>query len=601
MDNIFFSNGRFKTREVLVGNIGIGGNNPIRIQSMLNTKTQDVDACVKQILDLEEAGAEIVRLTVQGLAEVKACEKIRSQLIQKKSSIPLVADIHFFPEAALQVIDFVDKVRINPGNFIDKSFALDKTFNPQNLGNEKEKIQEKLIPLIEKCKKQKKSLRIGVNHGSLSSRMVYLYGNTEKGMVESALEYASIAKENDFHALVFSLKASCPKQMIKAYELLVEEMIKRSWNYPLHLGVTEAGFGLEGRIKSSLGIGSLLLKGIGDTIRVSLTEDPIFEIEPAQRLCEIQQRYQKKCQTPLFTKFSNEKNEKPGDLLVLPIKNRDIEEKDFEKNLSLNTNKAPQYLLLKEKPSLKTEKILNNLSQHSLKILNPFKNFGLPLFSFDEQSIPENSAVFVQKVSTKSIKNLLMINPSLVLFEITLENLSSALNCIKTLKQRKLKIPIILYCRPQDSRNNAPYEASSVLGLFLLNDEADGICIDNNDPYQTIQELSLIILQGSKRRRFKAEFISCPGCGRTSYDLQAVAKEIKEKLSHLTHLKIAVMGCSVNGPGEMADADFGYVGSGKNQVDLYYQKTCIEKNIPANIALEKLISLIQDKNLWTDP
>ena len=291
--NSHFKTNRWKTREVMIGSIGIGGNNPVRIQSMTTSSTRDVEATINQAMRLADAGCEIVRVTVQGIKEAEACEAIKNGLIQRNYTIPLVADIHFFPPAAIRVIDFVDKVRVNPGNYVDKraSFRV-IDYDDASYAKEIEKIEEKFTPLVEKCKHLKKAIRIGTNHGSLSDRIMNRYGDTPRGMVESALEFARICRKNDFHDFIFSMKASNPKVMILAYRLLVAEMITLGWDYPLHLGVTEAGEGEDGRIKSAMGIGSLLLDGIGDTIRVSLTEDAWNEIAPCKHLISLAKAYE---------------------------------------------------------------------------------------------------------------------------------------------------------------------------------------------------------------------------------------------------------------------------------------------------------------------
>ena len=459
---------RWKTRVVNVGKVGIGGENPVRIQSMTTSDTRDVKATVDQVLRLEDAGCEIVRITVQGKKEAEACEKIKNELIGHNCNIPLVADIHFYPPAAMLVADFVDKIRINPGNFADTRAIFKKIEYTDSLySNELLKIEEKFSPLVEKCKKRGIAIRIGTNHGSLSDRIMNRYGDTSYGMVESAFEFARVCRKLDYHNFLFSMKASNPLVMIHANRLLVAEMVKIGWNYPLHLGVTEAGNGEDGRIKSAVGIGSLLLDGLGDTIRVSLTEDPWAEIDPCKRII----------------KFAKERSK-----LRLP--------------------------------------------QIDTLMPSPLK---------------EGSVILKAK------------------YDVSAEDL------------------VIL--------------ASMELGSQLINGLANGVEIDS---HHKSKDFELNLLQACRIINFKTDFIACPGCGRTLFDLQSVTNRIKEKTGHLPGVKIAIMGCIVNGPGEMADADFGFVGSRPGKIDLYVGKTCVEKNIDFIDAETKLINLIKSHGKWHD-
>ena len=455
----------FLTRSVKVGKIEIGGSNPIRTQSMLTTSVLDTNAALTQTLKLVDAGCELVRITIPGIQEALAVEKLKNQLLQKGLDIPLIADIHFFPKAALMVADFVEKVRVNPGNYLDKRATFQtRLYTDEQYQEEIEHLEEGFLPLLEKLKKQKKSLRLGVNHGSLSDRILSRYGNTVKGMIISAFEYAEVCRKYNFHDFLFSMKSSDPLIMLTAYRQTAKAMQEQGWDYPLHLGVTEAGEGEDGRVKSAVGIGALLLEGIGDTIRVSLTEEPEKEIRPAKLLVDYVDYVQK-------------------------------------------------------------QKV--SLSEASLK------------FTGDKEKITmEASAAYGY-----------------------------------------------LYSK----------------GLLKIKKEEEGIKINTDDlTGQEKTDLELSILQALKIKRSKAEFISCPGCGRTQFDIQSVTKKVKAKMSHLKSLKIAVMGCIVNGPGEMADADFGIIGSGKGKVDLYLQKKCIERGIDLLEAEEKLIKLIKKSGKWSD-
>ena len=517
---------RRKTREIQVGKVGIGGDNPIRVQSMTTSNTRDVDATVDQILRLEQAGCEIVRVTVQGKKEAGACESIKNALAKRGCAIPLIADIHFYPPAALLVADFVDKIRINPGNFADRR-AVFKTieYDDATYMEELEKIEETFTPLVDKCKRLGRAMRIGTNHGSLSDRIMNRYGDTPAGMVESALEYARICHKQDYHNFLFSMKASNPKVMVETYRLLVSEMDKLGWDYPLHLGVTEAGDGEDGRIKSAIGIGSLLIDGMGDTIRVSLTEDPWEEIAPCKELVTFAEKF-------------------TGTSFPLKLGKR------FVREDSSGTLHRDGSVLLEADPDVihihggdpSTWKIL-------LEQPTPYV-----LFSAD-QLLHEGRAFF------------------------------------RWIREAKLDLPVIL----KQDEPLTPISGVIELGALLLDGLGEGICIP------CPEELGYKLLQACRMRATSTEYIACPGCGRTLFNLQEVTARIRSKTAHLPGVKIAIMGCIVNGPGEMADADFGYVGSRTGKVDLYVGKTCIERDIDETEADERLIALIKVYDRWIEP
>ena len=450
-----------KIYEVKVGKILIGGKNPLSIQSMTNTFTSDIEASTEQVIELFDAGCDIVRLTTRDLKEANCLDEIRNKLKQKGLNIPLVADVHFNPKVALQAALFADKVRINPGNYVDKRRGKTDFSNEDNKA-ERIKIKQNLRPLIDICKQNNVAIRVGVNHGSLSERMLYNYGNTAKGMVESAIEFIEIFREEEFHNLVISLKASHVNTMLEANLLMHDEMTKRGYCYPIHLGVTEAGDGLDARVKSAAGIASLLSQKIGDTIRVSLTENPVEEVPFGNKICN------------LFPKSS-------------------------------------------EKYHPAKAEIINNTLKLNYK-----------LNDFDELII---------KVAVDT--TLLNLNNDFKELEIT---------------------------------NNGQFENS----------------------------LSDSILQALGIKVTKAEFIACPGCGRTLFNLMDELQKVKTSTSHLKGLKIAVMGCIVNGIGEMADADYGYVGAGPDKVNIYKQKTLVAKNIQSQKAVDELIKLIRDSGDWVD-
>lgn len=453
----------FESSIVNIGNVAIGGNNPICVQSMTNTNTLDTKSSVDQIIRLVNVGCEIVRLTTRNVKEAENLKNIKAELKKRKIEIPLVADIHFNPKVAEVAAKYVEKVRINPGNYVDKRKSK-KQFSAKEYSLETDKIALNIEPLIKICKQHKTAIRIGVNHGSLSERILYKYGNTAKGMVESALEFVEICRTFNFHDLVLSMKASHVPTMIDANRLLVEEMLKGGYYYPLHLGVTEAGDGDDGRIKSAAGIGSLLADGIGDTIRVSLTEKPENEIPFAKKL---------------IAKYG--KREK----LDLPESNT-------------NTTKPLEYKLL-----------YNNLNADDLLI---------------------NASVDFTRLNS----------------------------------QKKAK------------------------SLIVNHNSKEHITLADN------------ILQGLGIKYSKAEFIACPSCGRTLFDIEEELKKVKQQTTHLKGLKIAVMGCVVNGLGEMADADYGYVGAGPGKVSLYKSQQLIKKNIPVETAVDSLLALIKVNGDWLE-
>lgn len=570
---------KFITRKVLVGKVPIGGNNPIRIQSMTNTKTEDVKSTVDQIIKLSDYGCEIARVTIQGKKQAYALEDIKNSLILKGCDIPLVADIHFYPPAAMIAADFVDKIRINPGNFEEKRAkfkSLDLTDN--QYFDQIEKIKEKFIPLIEKLKKNKVALRIGINHGSLSDRIMTKYGNTTKAMVVSAVEYTKICRELDYHNIIFSMKSSNPFIMIQSYQDLVDEMIRLKWDYPLHLGVTEAGENIDGIIKSSVGIGSLLLDGIGDTIRVSLTEDPHFEMAPAKRLC-----------TLLANRVETNTINKPPTKAFKP---QFIAKPD---NLEITGDKIDLidifYIKNKDDKFISKLQKLNKTILSNLDIENATKIYTI------DKLLPKTKNFALKITSLKNLDRITIIKSSYIIFEPNSNYIDKARKLNQFLKKNKLNIPIILHLKYDDDLEDLKILAASEMGLILYEKLATAILIDSK--FDDLN-LSLHIFQACNLKRFKTEFISCPGCGRTLFDIQNTVKKIKAKTSHLPDIKIAVMGCIVNGPGEMQDSDFGYVGSATGKIDLYANSTCVEKNIAEKNALEKLISLIKKHSKWKE-
>ncbi len=637
-----FQTKRRTTREVMVGNVGVGGNNPIRIQSMTTSSTRDAAATIEQIMRLADAGCEIARVTVQGMKEADTCEAIKSGLIQRGYTIPLVADIHFFPPAAMRVVDFVDKVRINPGNYIDKraSFKVIE-YDDEAYAQEIERIEEKFTPLIEKCKRLKRAMRIGTNHGSLSDRIMNRYGDSPKGMLESALEFARVCRKNDYHDFMFSMKSSNPQVMIQAYRLLAAEMIALGWDYPLHLGVTEAGEGEDGRIKSAMGIGSLLLDGIGETIRVSLTEDAWKEIDPCKRLLALASAYEGTGVAPFEEKHRNineikrrlvnfHKNiasHRDG-TVILSLSNQELQHPEYYKSIgcdvqlgrprlkissadaiAISHNSTPNDSIY---PTLKNikEAGIGIFSSAPCEIANSIMTLQEAVQTHHKQSqlnrfslVPTTKdpvAVIIKDDSVSDWDQLLTINPALIILSPTNHRLHYCRQFFDWLQTNQISTPVILNFKYNCSKEDLIIRSAAEYGALFCDGLGDGIWIEG--PYETdfLRSLSFNILQAARMRTSKTDFISCPSCGRTLFDLQDVSKRIRSRTAHLPGVKIAIMGCIVNGPGEMADADFGYVGSKPGMIDLYVGKECVEKDISFADADDRLIDLIKKHNRWVD-
>ncbi len=647
---------RFPTREVKVGDIGIGGKNPIRVQSMTTSDTCDTDATVKQIVDLYEVGCEIVRVTVPSMADAENLKSIRTKLSSLNCKVPIVADIHFTPTVALKVVEYVEKVRINPGNFADKKKFATRDYTDSEYNLEIERIAEIFVPLVKRCKELGVAMRIGTNHGSLSDRIMNRYGDTPLGMVESALEFIKIAESENYHEIVVSMKASNPQVMINAYRLLVSRYREENLNYPIHLGVTEAGDGRDGRIKSAMGIGSLLEDGIGDTIRVSLTEDSIYEIPVAKKLVEKYNSHlfgEKVIKDTIHSEYkdqviySNRNTDSiwVGDYKIgenypvriesyISLKIKSIEE-IITKNAVFSSIKKHEIFYFSIKTKEEFENLLNvknnienkaafsvdfsNMDSQlllsiqdklisfekiciSLEFLSKFKE---EFFKLQDHRNQKNKSIEI-KVPSNSLSTFKDIFLSLYTFENVTVSLSQNKN-ESIFNIRKLasyvkdsKVPILLEVEIENLEEGV-LESSTILGSLLLDNIGNSIrIIDLNSEPDTILEISFDILQSARLRTTKTEFISCPSCGRTLFNLQDTTARIKSKTGHLKGVKIAIMGCIVNGPGEMADADFGYVGAGPGKVHLYLGKEIVSKNIPSEIADEKLIELIKENGKWVD-
>lgn len=560
----------------------IGSDYPIRIQSMTTVSTLDTDASVDQAIRIINAGGEIVRFTAPNIKEAENLENIKSILRKKGYNTPLVADIHFTPNAAITAAKIVEKVRINPGNYVDRKKFEIKEYDDKTYNNELLKIEERFVPLIEVCKKHNTAMRIGTNHGSLSDRIMNRFGDTPLGMVESALEFLRICNQHHFDQIVLSMKSSNPLVMVHAYRLLVQKMDEENMHFPLHLGVTEAGDGIDGRIKSSLGIGSLLNDGIGDTIRVSLTEEPEFEIPSAKKIID-----KIEISNPISNNDSRLSNYQKritskilnigGDSVPVVISNSNVL---FEGN-------GPDYLY--------EEHLINH------------KNEKFPYFpSLKEYRQSEHKSDVINFVSLnkETITNSIISSmPTNVVFVFDFHDSAADFRYIfNFFEEQNIANPVLFKKNYEDENfERLCINASIDFGTMLLEGMGNGLWLHSDTHQDRINELSFSILQNTRTRIFKTDYISCPSCGRTKFDLQETTALVKEKTNHLKQLKIAVMGCIVNGPGEMADADYGYVGSGKGVISLYKGKDLIKRNISSKDAVDELISLIKANNDWVEP
>jgi len=609
---------RLKTIEVNVGNVKIGGDNPIVVQSMLNVPTTNIQACVNQTIELHQAGCQLVRLAVPNLESVRNLEEIKNNLLQRNCNVPLVADVHFQSNIAIECAKYVEKVRINPGNFCEITHY-NKTNPIEKIKNEPLKhIEETFSKLIEIAETRKIAIRIGVNHGSLSNRILSLYGNTVNGMVESAIEYLQIAKKLNFHNIVISMKASNPKTMIEAYRMLVNRMYSFGTLYPLHIGVTEAGFGVTGRVKSSVGIGSLLVDGLGDTIRVSLTENPVNEIPVAKELANL---YNQNQIEETITKNTNIiiLSQKPTRVLSKVIRINDIEiggdNAVIVERVSHIANNNKDTYNQKHRPIELVSIDIDSIS--SLKnYLEDYYKFNIQIEHIDDIALLSNAIELV-----KNRNKIIQIN-----FVCNNNWMETVEKCLSTINNNNIIIGLIsndivhnyriLYTFLLNKGFNNPVniivdslnkntvdvlKASSELGSLFNDGFGNIVSIRNYDDIIYAINIIYDILQACNIRITSAEIVSCPSCGRTQYNIEKTATLIKSKLSHLKGLKIAVMGCIVNGVGEMGNADFGYIGGKKGKVNLYMKKTCVKKNIDEKDALNELISIIKQAGKWEEP
>ncbi len=573
---------RRQTREVMVGSVGIGGNNPIRIQSMLTSDTRDTIACVQEALQLAEAGCEIIRLTAQTKIYAANLENIARELRAAGCQVPLVADIHFKPDAALEAAKWVEKIRINPGNFVDKKKFEIRDYTDDEYEQELERIRKELSPLVLFCKEYGRAMRIGSNHGSLSDRILNRYGDTPEGMVESALEFARIAHDLDYHDLVFSMKSSNVKVMIAAYRLLVKRLneLGEGWNYPIHLGVTEAGAGEDGRVKSAIGIGSLLQDGIGDTLRVSLTEDAVCEVPVAYAVAAPFQP--ERC----FNEPDLGRVEPPAPFPFYSYSRRSAG-LSMCYGIRLGWN-SPVRVVLPHEAYEELQQERGALGDYVPEI-DAEKLEAIEVDPLDDQAFAELQNSPEPLVVTVKDECPMNVVGAFRLLAARLED--RHLIMLKDTLTPKVAL---------DSET-ALLTASRNIGSLLCDGIGEAILIQGeHDPHKALF-LAYHILQASGARLTRADYVSCPSCGRTLYNIQEAVAKIKKATSHLKGIKIAVMGCIVNGPGEMADADFGYVGGAPGKINLYVKKTPVKFNIPQDQAVDCLIELIRENGRWSDP
>jgi (E)-4-hydroxy-3-methylbut-2-enyl-diphosphate synthase len=585
---------RRATREVNVGGVGIGGNNPIRVQSMITCDTMDTEASIQQTMELADAGCEIVRITAPTVKDSRNLEHIVKGLRERDCDVPIVADIHFKPEAAMEAAKWVEKVRINPGNYADSKKFVIREYSDEQYAAELNRIRERFSPLVELCKTRGVAMRIGTNHGSLSDRILNRYGDTPLGMVESALEFARIARDLAYHDFVFSMKASNPKVMIAAYRLLVARLneLGPDWNYPLHLGVTEAGEGEDARIKSAIGIGSLLADGIGDTVRVSLTEDSPHEIPVANALIKnISKTSNAQCPTSnvelSFDPFSyqrrgTEKIERNGvklggDELIRVV----VRQANFEK-VAHKIDRMGDY-----KPEIVYEDAdiiaIDPRDDETIAKINAERSAQFVTVT-DEIDLPVIAAIRLLAAKLQARHPILLKDVFL---------------CRASVSDAK-ENDGVSQKRPTDFFQTL-LTASTNIGSLLCDGIGDAVLVQGEEAPGQALRLSYNILQAAGSRIFKTDYVACPSCGRTLFNLQTTTAKIKAATLHLKGVKIAIMGCIVNGPGEMADADFGYVGGAPGRVNLYVGKTAVKFNIPEAEAVDRLKDLIREHGKWIEP
>jgi (E)-4-hydroxy-3-methylbut-2-enyl-diphosphate synthase len=615
---------RRKSREIVIGDPAnggfvMGGEHPVVVQSMLTCDTMDTALCVRQTLELVTVGCQLVRITAPTVKDAANLQNIVRELRAQNCRVPIVADIHFKPEAAMEAVKWVEVVRVNPGNYADKKKFAVKEYTDVEYAAELNRIEAAFTPLVLEAKKLKRCLRIGTNHGSLSDRIMNRYGDTPLGMVESALEFARICRKNDFHNFKFSMKSSNPKVMIECYRLLVARLNeldeqenrqsaignRQSWNYPIHLGVTEAGEGEDGRIKSAIGIGSLLCDGLGDTIRVSLTEDSPHEIEVCTDLL---------AQIPILSnsEFRIPNSEFPFD--PFHFEKRETPEIELNENIKCGGEQLIRVVVtratwekvapkIRPKDDVKPEAIYEDLNIFEIDPTQDFEiNCETQLVTVkDGVNLP---AITAFRLLASKLKKLGRNNPILLkdcLFSGSAGVPPASVGVSPTESVEGATPSTARETRALLEPKIALLRASVVIGSLLADGIGDAILVRGEAGAGMSLRLAYNILQAAGCRSFKTDYVACPSCGRTLFNLQTVTARIKARTEHLKGVKIAIMGCIVNGPGEMADADFGYVGGAPNKINLYVGKQAIKFNIPEADAVERLVDLIKEHNKWVEP
>jgi (E)-4-hydroxy-3-methylbut-2-enyl-diphosphate synthase len=640
---------RFLTREVTIGQVAMGGSHPIRIQSMTTTDTMDTLGTVEQTIRMVESGCEYVRITAPSIKEAENLTNIKRELRLRGYDVPLIADIHFTPNAAELAARIVEKVRVNPGNYADKKRFENLAYTENAYQAELERIYKKFIPLVKICKEYGTAMRIGTNHGSLSDRIMSHYGDTPRGMVESAMEFIRMCEDQNYYNLVISMKASNTQVMVQAYRLLVDTMVKEGMNYPLHLGVTEAGDGEDGRIKSAVGIGALLADGLGDTIRVSLTEDPEFEAPVAKALAD---RYEKRsiassdeqrvnlvsniptamlsAQSLTYSPYSySRRNSIPvaqigghhHPVVMVDVSRQNLKDPYFLSSLGYNysalldkynlTDQAVDLVYLGD--SLPSFSLPGNLKQiynyQTWLALNDRQNC-YPLLNLQEYTgsglkdeVLNFLSISADEVRHSDFEALRFVDSTTIIILESALGIQNLRTFFVSLQQQNIQVPVII----KKAYANVDAEefmlfAASDMGALFTDGFGDGVWIDafSNIALSVINATSFGILQATRTRISKTEYISCPSCGRTLFDLQETTQYIRSKTDHLKGIKIAIMGCIVNGPGEMADADYGYVGTGPGKITLYRGKEVVKKNVNTPNALDELIEIIRADGNWIE-
>ncbi|HRN80482.1 MAG TPA: (E)-4-hydroxy-3-methylbut-2-enyl-diphosphate synthase [Ferruginibacter sp.] len=644
---------RLPTRPVKVGNLWIGGTHPLRVQTMTTTDTMDTEATVEQVIRCADAGAELVRITAPSKKEAENLRAIKEALLKRGYTLPLVADIHFTPNAAEIAAGIIEKVRINPGNYVDKKKFEQIEYTDAAYADELKRIAERFSPLVELCKKHGTAMRIGTNHGSLSDRIMSRYGDTPRGMVESAMEFLRIARALDYHQIILSMKSSNPLVMVQAYRLLVQQMLEEFGEcYPLHLGVTEAGDGEDGRIKSAIGIGTLLEDGIGDTIRVSLTEDPEFEIPvckdlvkkyndasslveatylPNERLWYNPFEYKRRVTQSVTNIGGANVPVVFADFMQLPEISREalsaIGYRYQAETDKWHIGDAAADIIYTHKKTIPFELPGTVKAVCDASVWSPALNNHYPLYTAEEYAAENvtDGLHFVTCDVTGEYSEVLErvakhSQAVLCIYATGMNSMQKVRSCINTMIGMRIHNPVILAVESHHTTIDEQLIHFSVqAGALLLEGMGDGIWL-MNDPskmlnrqvsgrtylpiennHQFLNQTSFSILQATRTRISKTEYISCPSCGRTLFDLQETTAKIRRVTHHLKGLKIAIMGCIVNGPGEMADADFGYVGSGPGKITLYKGKEVVKRNINSDVAVNELINILKENNVWIEP